>query len=50
MQEVQHRIYAEQNETTTNIMIQVEGDKPICLISYARALVSAAKSVTGVII
>lgn len=42
--EMTHRIWAEQDDTTSRVMIQVGGDKPLCLIEYDRTLVDACES------
>lgn len=48
MRQVDHRIYAEQSDDVTRIMMKVDGDPPVCLFSYSRALAKDGRSLTAI--
>lgn len=39
-------LYAIQTHDTTHIMVKVDGDKPLCLATYSRAVMEEADSIT----
>lgn len=43
---VEFDLYAEQDETTTRLMLHVDGDPPVALVSYARNQVEASAMTT----
>ena len=50
MKEAEHRIWAEQDDVVSRLMIQIGDDKPVCVIEYKREIANEAASFTGIAI